>query len=100
MSVHDEGFIVFAEVFFTRNFYLYLSVSLSHSCSTRIKIVVDVLNINNHEFAQPFSGESGLENVFVIEFLINFKGLHGSNVYDVHEFWDFVHKDHWADTSE
>lgn len=55
MGVYDEGSVVYAEVFFTSDFDLDLSVSLSYSRSARIKIIVDILNINYHEFAQPVS---------------------------------------------
>ena len=100
MGVYDEGSVVYAEVFFTSDFDLDLSVSLPYSRSARIKIIVDILNINYHEFAQPVSWKSCGESVFVIDFLINFKGLHGSDVHDMHEFWDFVDKNHGSDSTE
>jgi hypothetical protein len=55
MGVYDEGSVVFAEVFFTSNFDLHLSVSLPHGCSARIKIIIYIFNVDYHEFAQPVS---------------------------------------------
>lgn len=100
MGVYDKSSVVFAEVFFTSNFDLHLSVSLPYCRSAWIKIIINILNVDYHEFAQSVSWKCGCENVFVIDFLINFKGLHGSDVHDVHEFWDFVHKDHGANSAE
>lgn len=99
MCIYYKSPIIYSEVLFPGALDLDLSEFLLEGCSTWVEIVVDVFDVDNYKFTESFSAQSGFEFVFPIVGLVNFKGLHGLDVYNMNWFRDFVNENHWADTS-
>jgi len=50
VSVHDEGPVVYSEIFFPCNLNLHLPEFVSDDGSTRIVVIVHILDVQDNEF--------------------------------------------------
>jgi len=99
MRVDNKCTVINSKVFLPHNFYLNHSKSLSDGSSASIIIIVYVFNIYNDKFRKSISSKHALELVLPISSLVNFLCHHCLDVHDVDTVTDFVHENHWANTS-
>lgn len=100
MSVDDKCLVVDAEVCLPHYLDLDLPKLLPHGSSGVVEIVVHIFDVDDHEFAHPFSSESGFEAILPVRRFVNFESLHSLDVDDVDELGDLVHQYHGPDASQ
>lgn len=100
MSVDDKCLVVDAEVCLPHYLDLDLPKLLPHGSSGVVEIVVHIFDVDDHEFAHPFSSESGFEAILPVRRFVNFESLHSLDVDDMDELGDLVHQYHGPDASQ
>jgi len=85
MSVDDKCLVVDAEVCLPHYLDLDLPKLLPHGSSGVVEIVVHIFDVDDHEFAHPFSSESGFEAILPVRRFVNFESLHSLDVDDMDE---------------
>lgn len=100
MRVDNKSLVVNPKVCLPHYLHLHLPELLPHCSSRVVEIVVNVLDVHDHEFAHPLSPEGGLEAVLPIRSFVDFKGLHRLDVNYMNKLRNLVHQHHRADATQ
>lgn len=85
MCIDYEGLVVDTEVFLSGDFDGDLPELLLDGRTTRVEIIVHVLDVDDDELTHSVSSEDCLEAMLPVKSLIDLKGLHGLDIKDVDE---------------
>jgi len=100
MAIDNNCMIIDSIIFFTRQFNLNLSESLSYSCTAGVIIIIHIFNIHYNKFRHSVSSHDTLKFVFPVRSFVNFESLHGFNIKNVYKFWNLIDENYWSNASE